>query len=302
MITRAVLFALALLCLTAGPAVAQRHDAPSAASSESYRDSGSARSKSDEWMIPPGKTGTLGLEFAFMTARGPLSFVLGAPELLFTDVVFLRMQGRYSLGGVAELIVDTSLLPKQPSYTDELVFQNAGLGFRVGITKWLAAILRLDGGSTLFQSGIWGTGALGLQGRFPIEDYVQFDLSLSGAGTAMFIDEEAPRFFEIGAGGQVVFFAPGIAAGWIGTDFHFPLAAEGTSSWPIDPRVRVGFNVGAVLSSIDKWDLYAKYSYIDRGDLIDPDTTLPILDGGFDQQMLTFGIVRRFGDEPSGNY
>ncbi len=265
-------------------------------------DSGSVRSKADGWMIPPGKTATLGLEFAFLTARGPLDDVIGNPDLRLTDVVLLRLQGRYSLGGLAELIVDTTLLPKQPSYTNELILQNAGFGFRIGLTDWMAAALRFDGGSTMAKSGAWGQATFGLEGRFPIDKYVQFDLSLAGVGTSLFIGDEAPRFFEIGSGGQVVFFFPKAAGVWLGTSFHFPIAHEPTTNWPIDPRVRVGVNLGTVLTAIPKWDLYMKYSVVDRGDLVDLDTILPILDGGFDQQVLTFGIVRRFGDEPSGNY
>lgn len=296
--TSSVLLALMLSSFTA--TALEPPPAPSAA--ESYRDSGSVRSKSDEWMIPPGKTGTLGAELAFLTARGPLSSVIGNPALYFTDVVFLRLQGRYSVAGVAELIVDTSLLPKQPSYTEELVFQNGGLGFRVGIAGWLAAALRFDGGATLEAAGAWGQTSLGLEARLPIDDYVLFDLAAFGAGTALLIDEQAPRFAELGTSAQVVFFNPGAAGVWLGASFHFPIASHSAEIWPIDPPVRLSANVGAVLTAIDDWDLYAKFSYVDRGDLVDLETILPILDGGFDQQVLTFGVVRRFGDEPNGTY
>ena len=296
---RALTAALICVPLLASDALAQQEPA---AMDTAYVDSGSPRSKADGWMIPPGKTGTLGLELGFLTSKGPLSEVTGGPSLEFTDVVVSRFEGRYSLAGVAELIVDTTLLPKQPSYADESVFQNAGLGFRVGLTKWLAAMLRFDGGITLAKSGGWGQGALGVEGRFPIEDYVQFDLSLFGAATSLFIDDEAPRFVELGTGAQLVFFEEQVGGAWFGTSFHFPLAEHQTENWAIDPRVRVGVQIGGVLSAIDKWDIYGKFAFIDRGDLVDLDTVLPILDGGFDQQVLSIGVIRRFGDEPNGTW
>jgi hypothetical protein len=44
----------------------------------------------------------------------------------------------------------------------------------------------------------------------------------------------------------------------------------------------------------DGWDVYASLTIIDRGELERPETTLPILDGGFDQQQLTIGVEYRF--------
>jgi hypothetical protein len=266
-----------------------------AAGSADSMDQGSPRSKSESWMIPPGNTGTIGGQFAFMTASGPLTDLLGGRRLEFTDVVFLRLDARYSIAGVAELIVDTTLLPKQPSYTDESVFQNAGLGFRIGLAKWLAAALRFDGGTTVDADGAWAAATAGVEARLPIDDYVKFDLGLYGQGTALFIDDEAPRFAEVVGNAQVVFANPGDGGLWVGTSFHFPVADEPSTSYPIDPHTRANFNIGGVLSFIDDWDLYAKYSFIDRGDLPEaPDTILPILDGGFDQQQLALGVVHRF--------
>ena len=63
----------------------------------------------------------------------------------------------------------------------------------------------------------------------------------------------------------------------------------------IDPQVRSDVRIGAVVSLVKKWDVYAEYAVLDRGDNQAPRTMLPILDGGFDQQQLTVGIVRHFG-------
>ena len=41
---------------------------------------------------------------------------------------------------------------------------------------------------------------------------------------------------------------------------------------------------------------------IDRGDLANPATRLPILDGGFDQKQIVFGVVRHIeGKQPSSS-
>jgi hypothetical protein len=42
-------------------------------------------------------------------------------------------------------------------------------------------------------------------------------------------------------------------------------------------------------------DLFLELSILDRGDLDDATTTLPILGGGFDQNRIVFGFNRRFG-------
>ncbi|OJT21102.1 hypothetical protein BO221_29995 [Archangium sp. Cb G35] len=56
----------------------------------------------------------------------------------------------------------------------------------------------------------------------------------------------------------------------------------------------MNFRLGAVLSYIEDWDLFAELIVNDRGELSEPTTTLPILDGGFDQTLLLLGVTRRF--------
>ena len=53
--------------------------------------------------------------------------------------------------------------------------------------------------------------------------------------------------------------------------------------------------LGALVGVTKALDLFVEISMLDRGDLEDPSTTLPILSGGFDQQRLLFGFNRRFG-------
>jgi len=48
----------------------------------------------------------------------------------------------------------------------------------------------------------------------------------------------------------------------------------------LNPRVRMNLEVGGALSlHADGWDVYASYTFVDRGELDKPETTLPILDG-----------------------
>jgi hypothetical protein len=60
----------------------------------------------------------------------------------------------------------------------------------------------------------------------------------------------------------------------------------------IDPQPRVDFHAGTVLAISHEWDLFTSFAVIDRGDLANPATRLPILDGGFDQKQIVFGVTR----------
>jgi hypothetical protein len=63
--------------------------------------------------------------------------------------------------------------------------------------------------------------------------------------------------------------------------------------------VRLNLEAGAALSlRADGWNVYASYTIVDRGELDKPETTLPILDGGFDQQQVVIGVEYRFEPKP----
>ena len=91
----------------------------------------------------------LGATLNFVTADESL----GAREISFTDVVLLRLHGLVSLGGSVELFVGTDLLPKQPSYTDELAWQGALAGVRFSLGKGFAAWARGQVGPQLGSQG-----------------------------------------------------------------------------------------------------------------------------------------------------
>jgi hypothetical protein len=59
----------------------------------------------------------------------------------------------------------------------------------------------------------------------------------------------------------------------------------------IDPQPRLDFKIGTAIS-LNRWDLYVELAVVDRGDLANPATRLPVLDGGFDQRQVIFGVTR----------
>lgn len=100
---------------------------------------------------------------------------------------------------------------------------------------------------------------------------------------------------EVAVTGSALFREPtGHWGSWIGIGYALPIHASGTdptTGQEVDPQPRLDFHIGTVVS-IKRWDLFADLSVVDRGDLAAPATRLPILDGGFDQRQILFGVTR----------
>lgn len=293
---------LAFGILTAGasPAAAQVRDAaPAVSTGDSIELSASARSYVADWLVNPERQLEIGGELTFLTApASPFSPGPGEPgrELRLTDVGLFQPHVRFSTGGHLELAAAVSLLAKQPSYLDESVFQAGSLGLRYGLGHKWALWATGAGGQLLGDLGNWGSVAGGAQARTSIDRTIRFQASLGGAWTQLYAGEDSgrPWFAEIVAHGETVLRTPrGEVGAWLGVDYRVPVAHDaGTGG--LDPAVRLGLQVGALIGYVDKWDLYVAASAVDRGDLEDPTTTLPILDGGFDQTQIVFGGARRF--------
>lgn len=292
----AAALALAVLSTTA---VAHAQSEPSAAESIALVDSdvGSARSKANDWMIMPAGTTTIGGHLGFMTAYAGL----GDEQIRFTDVVMLNLHARRSFKDRYEIYGSTSLLPKQPSFTDELVWQSASAGLRVGAGDRYAGNISFSGGTLLGDQGYWGAGGLVVQARKSLHQTLVVEGAMGGITTALLEDQrDSPSWLtELTTSAELVFRVPnGMMAGWLGTEFRFPMAHDSSRSdagdAPYDPQTRVNVHLGVVLSYIKDWDIYAKLAVVDRGDLVDPSTTLPILEGGFDQKYFMVGLTRRF--------
>ena len=261
------------------------------------------RSRADDQIVMPGGMYTLGGTMTFLTA--PESPFSADDEIRFTDVVLLGFGARYGIKDRAEIAASVTVLPKQPSFTDEFIWQSASISSRIGFKKRYAGWASVSAGPTFGADGMWGAGAFGLEAQKPIHRTIIFTGNAGANTVGLFPDGDAGKmrdaawFTEVTAGGEIIFRVPrGEAAGWVGTNFHFPVAELSESSMlDIDPQTRANFHVGAVLSAIENWDLSLQIGIVDRGDIKDPTTTLPILTGGFDQTHIIFGVTRRFKQE-----
>jgi hypothetical protein len=257
---------------------------------------GSARAMANDWLIPP-RGWVLGSALSYETSRGGI----GDHGLAFTDVVLLRLTARAVVKGRAEFYGVLDLLPKQPSFTDELVFQGAHAGVLVRLPHTLGFDVRVDEGALMEKQGLFAGARAGLVGRRVVHEILAYQGEVAAAWTSLRFDQgERASLAELTASGSIVFRAPeGSAAAWVGFGFAFPLAHRGSipNIGGLDPQVRSDFRIGGVVSLIKQWDVYAEYAVLDRGDYTAPRTMLPILDGGFDQQQLTIGIVRHFAQD-----
>jgi len=245
----------------------------------------------------------LGASLDFMTSDAGLE----GRKLKFTDVALFRVHGLLSLGARAELFAGVDLLPKQPSYTDELVWQGALLGARYRFTRILSAYARGQGGPGLGRDGYWVAGEAAAQSRIDIAERTLFwESALGGTYTQLFPDEPVDRRFWqtelLASSGIAVREKHGVFAAWLSFTFHFPLVGRPAPGSPdpasgraLDPQTRVGVALGMVLGVSKSLDLFAEFQILDRGDREAPATTLPILGGGFDQNRIVFGFNRRFG-------
>lgn len=246
-------------------------------------------------IMPSGQLEVAG-EMAFVTADP----WLGHSAIRFTDLGLFRARARRAFSRRLELFLGTELLAKQPADVSEPVWQGAHGGLRLAFSKVFAAELGGGGGPLLAHAGAWWVLSPSLLAKVRIGEYVRF---AAHAGDTFTVLERKPRagwLEELGAGGEVQ-WGDEHGSLWLGVDYAVPVGWGPRSSGrlqpgELDPRVRVGLSFGGVLSvGHTGWDVYATYSIIDRGELNAPATTLPILDGGFDQRQTIFGVEHRFG-------
>jgi hypothetical protein len=259
----------------------------------------SPRSRAGASMLMPAGSLTVGADLSFLTAVASLD----GEQIRFTDVVLFRPRARYTPGNRVELFAGTTLLPKQSSFTDELAWQGGHVGALIGLGGRLAGFAQAAGGALTNSAGWWTGFDVGVQARKSLDEIVVLQGALAGAASLLFFDddtEEAFWFAELAAHGEILFQAPdNSVAGWLGVDYrvpvaHAPDAPDPLSGGYLDPQPRVNFHLGFALAFLDDWDVFAEFAIIDRGDIADPATTLPILEGGFDQHHYVFGLLRRF--------
>jgi len=232
---------------------------------------------------------------------GQMRFLMSDPSLgdqpmKFSDLALFGLGGRWSVFSKLELSLEANFLAKQPSFTDEKPWQSIGGTVRSPLGRRTALAISAAGGHLIGHEGNWTREALLLQWRKPIAEILQFDLAGGLDGVSL----QAPRapsayITEVAFSTSALFREPsGHWGAWVGMAYAIPVAFRGqdpTTGASVDPQPRLDFRIGTAIS-LGTWDLFTELAIVDRGDLGDPATTLPILDGGFDQRQVILGVTR----------
>jgi len=146
---------------------------------------------------------------------------------------------------------------------------------------------------------MWTRESLVIEWKKPIDrEWLAFDVQggVDGLGITAPNTRDSAFLTELSANTSALFREPtGHWGAWLGIAYAVPVQHSGsdpTTGMAIDPQPRLDFHAGTVLSIVKEWDLFADFAVIDRGDLANPATRLPILDGGFDQKQIVFGVIR----------
>ncbi|HTN89746.1 MAG TPA: hypothetical protein VL242_38995 [Sorangium sp.] len=265
-------------------------------------DSSSVRALSTNSLLLPAGGLELGGEMTLVTSELSLRRDPDGEGLAFTDVGLLSLNGRYSFGPV-ELAAAMALLVKQPDTADELVPQNGSLAGRVALGDGQALTLRLAGGPLLGDLGLWEGGELLLQAKRTAHSTLVFQGALGGAFTHLDFAEDTEQPFWLGevvVDAETILRTPVRAFSlWLGVDLRFPVLHNPDNHDPdpsgfLAPTTRLNVYVGTAYSYVEDWDLYLRVAVLDRGDKAEPWTMVPILDGGFDQQQFSLGVMHRW--------
>lgn len=238
----------------------------------------------------------IGVSLNFITSEPSL----GGEKLEFTDLMLLRLHTLFSFSSF-DLFAGADILPKQPSYSDEHPWQGALMGVRTTFADNFSAWTRAQGGPLLGRNGYWAGGDLAVEHHLDLQKFLFVDTSLGFSHTHLLYDEDDGNnymsdevFTRIGL--SVRDPKRGLFATWLNFDYYYPVHGSPDA---IDPQPRVNMRLGALGAVSKSVDLFIEFSILDRGDLEDLRTTLPILNGGFDQQTLIMGFMRHFGPERS---
>ena len=289
---------LAALAILGGSARADEDARPAVESIDVSR--GSYRGVSQDYLVAPAGGELTGQMRFLMTEPS-----LGGEAMKFSDLALFGIGGRWSLFSKLELSLEANFLAKQPSFTDEKPWQSIGGAVRSPIGRRAALQISAAGGHLLAHEGMWTKEALLLQWRKPIAEIMQFDIS-GGVDGVSLAAPNAPSAFitEVALSTSALFREPrGHWGAWVGIGYAVPVAFRGqdpTTGMSVDPQPRLDFRIGTVLSLVDNWDLFAEFAVVDRGDMEDPATRLPILDGGFDQKQVMLGVTRHIEGKRRG--
>lgn len=227
----------------------------------------------------------------------------GAEGLNLPNIVRLGFSGRISLTERIELSGQVALPPKQAEVTDDPPLFAGGLMGRVAIGRrqslYLATsakrLLQLAGPR---DDGVWGEAALGWDGRSFMDTGKHFAFSWNvgaGAGSAFAAAENTWLAEAIAGLGLTGAFVRGNFGFTLGADFRFPVLSGGQAYWladspPINPQTRVELYGALFVSLATGWNVTATMTLGDRGNVDNPETILPTLDGGYDQTQFMIGF------------
>jgi hypothetical protein len=246
-------------------------------------------------ILPAGRL-ELGGELVFLTAEQDLQ---GEP-LRFTDVGLLPLFARLGVARWLEVDAGTELLIKEPERLDERLWQSVFTALSVPFGSVFGGSVSGSYGRLMDHQGRYWQVESSLLAKPSALDWLRFELSAGHLATAVDYRRDGPRLdwlHEVVAHGEVQ-FGEDEGGAWIAADYALPVAHSKASSAErpaMDPNVRLNLQLGAVLSPEDtNWDLYAVWAITDRGSVDAAGSTLPILDGGFDEQRWVLGVQHRF--------
>jgi len=280
---------LAALAILGGSARADEDARPAV---EAIDVSRSHRGVAQDYLVAPAGGELTGQMRFLMTEPS-----LGGEAMKFSDLALFGIGGRWSLFSKLELSLEASFLAKQPSFTDEKPWQSVGGAVRSPIGKRAALQISAAGGHLIGHEGMWTKEALLVEWRKPIAEMMQFDIAGGVDGVSLSAPAAPSAFItEVALATSALFREPtGHWGAWVGIGYAVPVAFRGqdpTTGTSVDPQPRLDFRIGTVLSLVDKWDVFAEFAVVDRGDMENPATRLPILDGGFDQKQVILGVTR----------
>jgi hypothetical protein len=244
----------------------------------------------------------------FSEVRGELAFITGEAvvtprRLKLSDLTLFRPSARRAIGEMLELSLGTTMLAKEPTANHDWIWQGASLGATIEPTPGYAILLDARGGPMLDGAGSIWSGAATMAAKWSLDRNTRVLLSVGDLFTGLdSTGQLGARTWlnEIVFGGEAQ-FGRSEAAAWVGFNSAVPVAKAGDAPnapvpVAIDPAIRIDLQVGGVIrvGQQNDWDLFAFYAWIDRGERDRPETLLPVLDGGFDQQQVVLGISHRF--------
>jgi hypothetical protein len=254
---------------------------------------GSARGVAEEFFVLPSGL-DVGGKLRMVMADGGL----GPGKLKLTDLAFFDMTAQWAIAKHYELDLSATVLPKQPSSTSEPFLQGGSLALRRDIGGRSALALAGAAGPLLGIQGLAFGGSLFVEHKHRLNEIVTF--SLAGGASTTFVRPagiDRPMLVEAAGHASVLVRAPNnMWGGWAGVGYAVPVYHHGhdpISGMELDPQPRLDLDIGNAVQLADRWDLTVALSIIDRGDLANPATRLPVLDGGFDQIQFLVGITRR---------